>query len=1247
MGAVIPPEREQKNPAIRARAFSISSFDAPWYLAANSISGVPLNKAWSHYRSVGQAQGYRARYEVSQLVRGILSEEFSGSINTLLQEHLRQSESNGIYFYSNQLGETSQYRSLTQDPYYSFADTLRWLLRQQNPYAAMLGLRSLLMGSSPDQLTEQSGSAALLQFLQACLVSGYTGIERRRERFGDHWRANFAKLTPEEISAVELCFDCDFYCRAYADIRMSGVNPLGHFLSQGRIEGRQGTPIFDPLYYMDTNPDVEAAGIDPFVHYIMHGWREKRNPTEAFPHSWLLQVFPEAVKHPHGFCGYLSETISGEQKLEILNSNFNSNSNPDYRPQPKASAKATGQDQTRVFAFYLTQYHPIAQNDRAWGKGFTEWRNVTKAFPRFFGHYQPKLPADSTLYDLRIKQNIIDHTQLARQHGLDGFCFYYYWFSGERVLEQPLDLFLEANEEADFPFCILWANENWTRKWDGQSKDVIIGQNYNESDRLRFIKDVEPLLLDPRYERVDGAPLLIVYRPDDLPDCQQWVATWREYWREQGHGELHLVCVQFLPDTKPHDYGFDAMLQFPPNGFPNHGTHQKIARYTRSFAGCLYSYDEMQWRALAQQYDHPVYRTSVPSWDNECRRPHQGDVFVGSTPAKFRDWTAANLLRSRHDNSAGLCFVNAWNEWAESACLEPDSRYGYAHLEALADARTIASAQREAEAWTASHRSAIIVHAFYLDSFEAIANRLELYSAEVDLYVTLPPLCCHEKVARIRERFPQARFFISENRGRDVLPFLSLIRYLRYRQIIYQEFCKLHTKKSLHRSDGAVWLDEMVQSLLPVEGLPRVLELLQRQVGMLIPKGHAVNLWEFMGGNEGLLDLILDAHHARNQKTSNSYFSSGTMFWVRGEILYKLSQEEQIYNFDYERAQVDGTLAHAWERAMTLLVLARGLKCLQTDGREVEVAAAGSYRFADLAGRVDLGGNNPLRTAGVVRTLQRGDQSTQKRVAILATYVRDGTDVNNVRLICSYLRSKGFFVAAVNPGYDYSRSLDDNQIAPHLDCDIYLERTNTGYDFGSWADGFFLLKQRGILDANMSEELLIINDSCYLIDPDSDLIERARQMDAEVVGLTDSYQFLHHIQSNFLLVRKYPHCDALLEQFFDEYLTRTLESKDDVIQHGELALARKFQQMHIKCKAVFEIQQLITMTREKYATSPGDSWEGLTRAKLEEGQLLNPHHYLHEALYQDLRCPLIKKQFLRDNPGGYPAIERYRQIIRF
>ncbi|MDM7954026.1 MAG: glycoside hydrolase family 99-like domain-containing protein [Cyanobium sp. CZS 25K] len=1230
------------NPAIKYRQFSISSFDAPWYLRENKLAEVSPTKAWSHYRSIGQSGGLSARYEISKLVLVLVRERFGSDIATELRDLLARNEVSPAHFYPEQIAIYRPLHGTMPDPFYYFAELLWHELHQLNPYGTTLSLTKLLTPPNGESL---KGNRLLLHFLISLQYASHSAIEAQLDCCRKGHLGSFQDLTPEEINAVERCFDEDFYLGVYADIRMSGVDPLTHFLSQGRLEGRQCTPIFDPLYYLCENPDIQAAKIDPFVHYIMLGWRERRNPSESFHHDWLERVFIEATKDDNGFCGYLSHGISPEQKLQIIHANYNSRENPDFRPRPTRTSKEHTPKEARVFAFYLTQYHPIALNDQAWGKGFTEWRNVTRAFPRYLGHYQPKLPADSTFYDLRVRQNIIDHVQLAKQNGVNGFCFYFYWFSGERVLEEPLNIFPEAEEGAAFPFCILWANENWTRKWDGLTNDVIIDQKYQEEDQLSFIRDVEPILLDPRYERVNGAPILIVYRPDDLPECKNWVQTWRSYWRQQGHGELHLVCVQFLPSTDPRDYGFDAMMQFPPNGFPNHGTHQKIACYTRSFTGNLYSYDEMQWRAMTQQYNHPIYRTSVPSWDNECRRPQQGDIFVGSTPDKFRDWTAANLISSAEDNTSKLCFVNAWNEWAESACLEPDSRYGYAHLESLLDARAISRAYAEADSWAATRNNAIVVHVFYLDCFEAITWRLKRYGDDCDLYITLPPLGCHEKIVSIREHFPNARFYICSNRGRDVLPFLSLIKTLKTKNVFYRNICKLHTKKSLHRIDGAAWLISLVETLLPAEGIEHVESLLSGDVGMLIPKGHCISLREFMGGNEALLNLILTAHGANKWRNNSSYFSSGTMFWIKGLILTNLADDELVYKFEYERQQVDGTLAHAWERAFTLLVQARGLRCVETDGTEAKTAGHGEYQFASLEGRINPASSQGRRYSNILKSLERGNNQSQNRVAILATFAKDVEDVTNISQLGAYLQKNGYFVVCINPGCKYDQELSDEILLDRLNCDLYLERRNSGYDFGSWAEGFFYLKDSGILNNERTQELLLINDSCILTDSNSDLITRARNINEDVVGLIDSHQFIHHIQSNFVLIRHFQRCDALLDSFFSEYNGRTLLSKDDVIQYGELELARRFKEMKIQWKPVFELKQLSSLTQEKYANKPAESWEGLTAGMLAEGNSLNPHHYMHEALYLDLGCPLIKKELVRDNPANYPEIWRYKQLI--
>ena len=356
----------------------------------------------------------------------------------------------------------------------------------------------------------------------------------------------------------------------------------------------------------------------------------------------------------------------------------------------------------RVIAFYLPQYHPIPENDAWWGKGFTEWTNVTKARPLFRGHYQPHLPADLGFYDLRVAESREAQANLAREYGITGFCYYHYWFSGKPLLHRPFDEVLTSGRP-NFPFCLCWANENWTRVWDGGDSEILMKQTYSDEDDLAHIRWLAQAFADPRYIRVENKPLFIIYRAHKLPDLRKTTAIWREQCRRLGIGEIFLCRIDTALDTlSPSEVGLDAAVEFQPDLSslgPRLGCHRlREFRWNdlhfflrRKLLGD--DINAHNYRHLVSsmsrriQPDYLRFPCVTPSWDNSPRRRRDATAFIQSSPKLFHQWLVAtldNLAKSK--NTPRMLFVNAWNEWGEGNHLEPDQRYGRSYLEALRDA---------------------------------------------------------------------------------------------------------------------------------------------------------------------------------------------------------------------------------------------------------------------------------------------------------------------------------------------------------------------------------------------------------------------------------------------------------------------------------------------------------------------------------------------------------------------------------
>ena len=339
----------------------------------------------------------------------------------------------------------------------------------------------------------------------------------------------------------------------------------------------------------------------------------------------------------------------------------------------------------RLIAFYLPQFHAIAENNKWWGEDFTEWTNVKPAQPQFEGHYQPHVPNELGYYNLLDSSTQLRQIELAKLHGVGGFCFYTYWFAGKLLLEKPIENYL--NDSAlDFPFCLCWANENWSRRWDGLDNDILMAQKHSPDDDLAFIEHVSQYMKDARYIRIDGKPLLLVYRPSLLPSAKETAKRWRDWCLNNGIGEIYLAYTQSFETVDPIKYGFDAAIEFPPNNSAPPNITNTVKPLSTNFSGTVYDWNVFVERSRG--YSKPAYklfRSVCPAWDNTARRKTGGTVFLNSTPQKYQEWLTNAVVETctRIANlDERLIFVNAWNEWAEGAHLEPDQHYGYAYLDA-------------------------------------------------------------------------------------------------------------------------------------------------------------------------------------------------------------------------------------------------------------------------------------------------------------------------------------------------------------------------------------------------------------------------------------------------------------------------------------------------------------------------------------------------------------------------------------
>jgi lipopolysaccharide biosynthesis protein len=619
--------------------------------------------------------------------------------------------------------------------------------------------------------------------------------------------------------------------------------------------------------------------------------------------------------------------------------------------------------QVKAIAFYLPQFHCIPENDEWWGKNFTEWTNTKKAMPRFKAHYQPREPHDDYgYYNLTNIDILVKQTALAKQHGIYGFCFYYYWFSGKRLLEKPLDLFIQ-HPEIDINFCLCWANESWTRRWDGRNKDILIEQEYLDDDPDNFILEIKKYVMDKRYIRIGGIPIILVYNPSDVNNIKDVFIKWRKQAERIGIGRINIFTCNtngYTAETLNLEDSVDGMVEFPPHNLPRNLVENDV-NFTGKKDGLtahIYDYKELVSeikkdliirRKKKKINVIPEYRTCILGWDNTARKKDNFCTFAGFSLKSFYEWVSIISAESEK-YSAPFIFVNAWNEWSEGTYLEPDKKYGYAWINTFSkaicglplhnrspieqkDTKRINSNLIE----NGEINICVQVHLYYMELIDEIIKHLNYIPFPFHCYISTDT---DEKVKIIENIFNKKcknanKVYVErfENRGRDVAPFVEQMKkYINK----YEFILHIHSKKSLKNLDkhGNNWRKYLYKHLLgSTDNIYRIFNdfMSDKNLGLVFsvyPPIKPFMLWAggtySQQGTENVINFLKRLGIEMNFG-EKPYFPAGNMFWARTKSIEKVFNSNINKNdFPDENGQKDLTIAHAIERSWVYIVQNQG-----------------------------------------------------------------------------------------------------------------------------------------------------------------------------------------------------------------------------------------------------------------------------------------------------------------------------------
>ena len=560
----------------------------------------------------------------------------------------------------------------------------------------------------------------------------------------------------------------------------------------------------------------------------------------------------------------------------------------------------------KAIALYLPQFHLIKENNEWWGMGFTEWYNVRKSSPLYNGHHQPRIPGDSIkylgYYDLSDVETIKKQVNLAKEHGIYGFGIYYYWFSGKRLLEKPLDIFIK-NKEIKFNFFLIWANEDWTRRWNGYEGKILIKQMYKEYDSYNFIKDIKKYIIDERYIKIDNKPIIGIYEPKKILSLSTTILNWRKESKKIGLGEIYiLVCLNNYGLNEMKELKlFDAVYEFSPR--------DSLKYSTKYFPYLLYMmtlYKNLDYVNITN--DFPLYRGCMVEFDNSPRKKRDPAIYENYSPEQFFminkkiiEWT-----RKNYNEKNRFIFINAWNEWGEGTYLEPDRKYGYASINSLSKALfNKSSIKINTDLFYSNIRSssiAIQVHLYYDHLINEIINKTNNIPIKFDLFISLNSLNKKNYLYNLIKKNSKANQFeieILENKGKYFMPFLIQMKNKIKK---YKYICHIHTKKSLYLNVEENWRKYLLNNLLGNKDI--ISEILtdfknNDKLGFVFPENYYKIIFQFEDKLNRLnilrINYVMKKYFGKfiNLRISKKLeLPLGNMFWAKVDSIFQIFEKE-------------------------------------------------------------------------------------------------------------------------------------------------------------------------------------------------------------------------------------------------------------------------------------------------------------------------------------------------------------------